>query len=259
MIWERAVVPFLFYSPANWICMSKESLKSLEDLQFLFLRAAFSISHSCPRPILLFDTKTLSMELIVAREKLLFGFHLENLPNDSLGNEVWNTLKHLNLPGLYKETRELMSDLGIDSMRNYSKHQWKTKVNSAVDEANHKSLLNQIKTYKKLNYDELTKEEYEVKDYINKLPLAKSRTFMHYRAKMLKGFKMNFQSDPIFEKENFKCVCGRISSQNHALNSCDLYEDLLDIHDTESTEGLIDFFDAVLQRKQEEDDKKLSQ
>ena len=77
---------------------------------------------------------------------------------------------------------------------------------------------------------------------------------MHYRAQMLRGFKMNFQSDPQFEKDNFECLCGRRDSQRHALLRCPLYEDLLEIHDINTKEGLVEFFESVLSRRQEEDD-----
>ena len=154
------------------------------------------------------------------QKKLLFAFHLENLPENSLGNEVWRTLKELDIPGLYSEAEELMRDLGLGNMAKYTKRQWKKSVNDAVHTANHKSLLQQIKQYKKLSHEELSNEAYEVKDYIGNLPIEKSRTFMHYRAQMLKGFKMNFQSDPQFEKDNFECLCGRRDCQRHALLRC---------------------------------------
>ena len=65
---------------------------------------------------------------------------------------------------------------------------------------------------------------------------------------------MNFQSEPEYEKKNFECFCGKRDSQNHALFSCVLYDDLLSLYDTTTTEGIVDFFDAVLKRREEEDD-----
>ena len=65
---------------------------------------------------------------------------------------------------------------------------------------------------------------------------------------------MNFQSEPAFEKKNFECLCGKRDSQTHVLLSCVFYDDLLSLYDTKTTEGLVDFFDAVLKRRGEEDD-----
>ena len=72
---------------------------------------------------------------------------------------------------------------------------------------------------------------------------------------MIKSFKMNFQSQPEYKKENYKCLCGKADSQNHALVNCFLYKDLLEDHDTKSVEGLVDFFDAILKRRQDEEDR----
>ena len=129
MIWEQSIVPFLLYSSENWISLKKESIDMLEDLQFCFLRAVFSMSHSCPLPILLFETKTLSMELRVAKNKLLFAHHLEHLPKESLGHEVWKTLEELNIPvRLHRESQDLMTKLNLPSMKNQNKFQWKKLV-----------------------------------------------------------------------------------------------------------------------------------
>ena len=116
LIWERSVVEFLLYSSENWIYLSKQSIQCLTNLQNMFLRVTFSMAHSCPLPILQFDTTCLSMDLRVLRKKLLFAFHLENLPPSSLGNQIWKELKILDLPGLYPEVRIAIQDLGLSPM-----------------------------------------------------------------------------------------------------------------------------------------------
>ena len=120
MIWERAVIPFLLFSSKNWIRMSKESLKILTDLQNTFLRAVFSVASSCPIPIMLFDTKTLSMELRIMQRKLNFAYHLANLPETSLGFKIYNEMRIFNLPGLHREIVEFICELGLKDIENYT-------------------------------------------------------------------------------------------------------------------------------------------
>ena len=252
-IWERSVIPFLLYSSENWTDMMKKSMETLTNLQNIFLRTAFATSHSCPIPILLFDTATLGMKLRIMKRKLMYAFHLEHLPVTSLANQVWILQKTHGLPGLFQEVSEFMVELGLDNLTNYNKQQWKVAVNSAIDERNHNELLNTIKSYKKLSFADLSKETYEIKEYVKSLPLSKARTRMRIRSKMVKTVKFNFQSDPEFARDNWQCFCGMIDSQKHIEQTCELYEDLRLLHNLDTDEGLVDYFDAVLLRRQEDE------
>ena len=75
---------------------------------------------------------------------------------------------------------------------------------------------------------------------------------------MMNNVKFNFQSDPEYTNMNWKCSCrdneSPIESQYH-LKVCPKYNDLHEIFDIKSDEGIVQFFDAVLQRRQEEADK----
>ena len=260
MIWERAVIPFLLYLSENWIWMSKEGWKVLSDLQNMFFRAVFSVAPTCPLAIMYFDTKTLSMKLRVMQRKLLFAYHVANLPRNSLAYEVYMEMKNLGLPGLHKETMEFMAELGIGNMSSYAERSWKVEVNKKIEEQNYKDLMTEIKRYKKLSYDELSKEEFEVKSYLKELKLTEARTMMRIRAKMVNTVKFNFQSDPQFTSENWKCSCkgedSPIESQEH-LQLCPIYEDLRCKFDVDSDLGIVQYFDAVLQRRQEKEDENL--
>ena len=167
---------------------------------------------------------------------------------------MWDLQKNLGLPGLYQEVSEYMVELGLGSMANFNKKQWREAVNSAIEERNSFDLLNTIKSYKKLNFSDLSKEKYEIKDYIKSLPLPKARTRMRIRSMMIRNVKFNFQSDSEFARDNWQCLCGKIDSQRHIQETCELYEDLRQLHDLDTDEGLVEYFDAVLNRRQEEDD-----
>ena len=235
--------------------MKKKTIRLLSDLQSEFYRAVFNMSQSCPLPILFFDTKGLLMEHRIWKKKLLFLFHLENLPRNSLGYEIYLQQKTHQLPGLVQECQDIISQLGLKNPKEYNKTQWKRAVTEAIDQKNHQDLLIMIKPYKKLSYEQLKKEEYEVKPYQKKLSLQEARTRMRIRAQMLNSVKTNFQSDPAFAKVNYKCGCGMVDSQRHIEQICTLYDDLRCDLITEDDQSLVKFFDAVLKRRQDDEDK----
>ena len=75
------------------------------------------------------------MENRIIGKKLLFLYHLETLPPNSLASEVYSIQKSQALPGLAEEIPNLLADLCItDSARNYTKAQWKKLVKLKVAE-----------------------------------------------------------------------------------------------------------------------------
>ena len=58
-LWELAVVPMLLYT---WTDIYDEVIEELENIQLQFLRVLFEVPVSTPKPILSWDTATLSME-----------------------------------------------------------------------------------------------------------------------------------------------------------------------------------------------------
>ena len=69
---------------------------------------------------------------------------------------------------------------------------------------------------------------------------------------MYNSVKFNFQSDPEYTKDNWTCMCGKVHSQNH-LKVCSLYDDLREEYDLEDDVELINYFDAVLKKRETEE------
>ena len=181
--------------------------------------------------------------------KLIFLWHLENLSPKSLAGEVLALQKNLGLPGLHRECQELLSELGLGPIKSYTKAQWKREVSRLLEEKNRMMILQQTKSYKKLSFQQLSKEEYEIKPYIGNLPLNKIRTMIRLRAQVFKSATFNFQSDVLFSKENWLCECGRIMSQTHQ-KGCIQYADLRLLHNLGEDSGLVDYFDTILRRQE---------
>ena len=167
-LWETSLIPFLLHSSENWLNLSSKTLKILSDLQNDFFRSIFSLPLSTPIPIMYLDTKTPLMTNRIWKQKILFLFHLENLPALSMGSEVLTLQKNLHLPGLHKECEEVISKLGLADFKKYTKAQFKKVLNAKLEEKNFVDLINMTKSYKKLDSKELAEEVYCVKQYIKK-------------------------------------------------------------------------------------------
>ena len=86
---------------------------------------------------------------------------------------MWRIQMRLKFPGLAQDVKEILCQLGLSDMTSYSKTSWKKILNTRIHEFKYKELMAQRRTYKKLNFDELKTEEYEVKPYIFKLIFMK--------------------------------------------------------------------------------------
>ena len=131
----------------------------------------------------------------------------------SLGNEIHREQKKLKFRGLYQEIVDFMCELGLNDMSNYSLNEWKKEVGKKIAQKNYDDLMKKMKTYKKLDHEQLSKEDFEFKSYLNELKLSDARTRFKLRAKMVYKIKFNFQSDPLFTSENWKCSCQGSDSQ----------------------------------------------
>ena len=78
-------------------------------------------------------------------------------------------------------------------------------------------ILTDIKSYKKLDYLELSLEEFQMKDYFHQLDLENSRVMFWARSKTMKGCSTHYPSDPENIRNMFECKegCKSIDSIFH--------------------------------------------
>ena len=103
---------------------------------------------------------------------------------------------------------------------------------------------------KKLN--KLKLEDCEMKPYM-KLKLLRDVRDQFYGQTFMLPFADNFSNDKRFQWCNWNCVgCdGSVRESQCHVTSCDGYRDLLDVHDIQTDDGLVDFYRAVLDRRDE--------
>ena len=255
-IWEMALIPMLLYNAETWQEIDKKSVHILEGLQNEFLRCLLAVGSGCPVPLLLWETGTLLMEFRILQRKLIFLHHLTNLPNDALAKEVLDVQIKLGLPGIAQECAEFLSRFGMHDLTLYSKQQFKRLVRVKINELNKSKLLQLIKdkNYKKVNYSEIEKENFEMKSYFKTLNVTDSRIRFKLATQMLPTIKMNFQSDMKFTADCWVCDSCRDGqndkrdSQNHVM-ICKAYESFRVGKDLSKDKDLVDFFKSVVEHR----------
>ena len=247
-IWEMAVTPYLLNNCDTWNSLPTTALELLEDIQNQFLRNLLATPRTCPIPSLLWETGTISMKNKIIKKKLLFYHHILHLPHDSLAWQIYDVQTKLALPGLIQECEDMVSNMELPKANDCTQPQWKTAVKKAIRNKNKNDLLEMIdeKEYKKLDLDELKKENFEIKPYMLQLNLQSARTKFAIRTKMTKTVKLNFKNDPSNKKKLWMCDdCSSVDSQEHIL-WCPAYGHLRQEKNLEDDKDLTRYFQQVL-------------
>ena len=91
------------------------------------------------------------MKYRIIKRKLLFLHHVATLPSDSLAKEILEVQTRLSLPGLVQECQEWLIRFEIVKLEKYSKLQFKRIIKKKIHAENKNDIINQMKSYKKLN------------------------------------------------------------------------------------------------------------
>ena len=247
-IWKLAIVPFLYNNSETWVAIPKKALNVLESIQNAFFVSLFGTSRGCPIPIFYWDTGLLTVENFIIQKKLLFYHHLLTLNDDTLAKEVLLLQEENELPGLVLECKEHLSQLDITSdPRCYSKLLWTRIIKYNIHKFNRSQLLDRIKTYKKLSFEQFVTEEYGLQSYIKNMNIRDGRTFFAHRAQMVRTVQMNFKH--MYAANSNKCICGEFDHQVH-LTSCPSYAHLRDGLDVLGSDlDLVRYYQLVIRER----------
>ena len=256
-LWESAVVPMLLYNSETWAEISKKSIDELEGIQMNFLRTILGVGKGCPIPMLFSETGTLLMEYRILQNKLLFLYHLEQLPESSLANQVYKTQVRHGIPGIASECQEFFSKFEIFDLSQYSKLQFKRLVKSKVKEMNKSKLIElaRAKQYKKVDLTELKLNDFKLKPYFRNLSCKDAKLRFKLVSQMTPTVKMNFQSEIKFSKNLWVCeACkplkgfGFRDTQEHVM-VCSAYTKFREGRNLQKGKDLVDYFACVLQQR----------
>ena len=128
-IWEMAIIPSLLNNAGTWTHISGQALESVNKLQNMFLQNLFSVSRSCPKAALCWDTATTMMQVRVEKAKLGLVHHIRSLEDNSLARQIYMEQLSQGWPGLVTECQELIEKWKIPNIINEEidipKNEWK--------------------------------------------------------------------------------------------------------------------------------------
>ena len=256
-IWEQAVLSMLLYNSESWSNISKKTFKILNDLFNTFYRCIFRIGTGTPIANFFWQVGAKKVENMILQKKLCFLHHLSNLEEGSLAKEILEIQARNSLGGIYKECEEFINKIGQLKLNTMSKYQWKKEVGRFIDTKNRNDLLQDIKKYKKLDYEQFAKETFGRKEYFYNLDLEGVRTRFRISSKMFPTIRKNFSRK--YQNQTLTCpACSNLQeekyldTQDHVLTVCSAYSDLRNDLDLSEDKDLVIFFKNVLERRIEE-------
>ena len=268
-IWDKSILPMLFFNSECWFDISNKTMKLLKGLFNQFFSSIFRIS-GCPSPSFYWSTATNTVYNHILQRKLVFWHHVKNMPG-SLASEVADL--HMNNNGmkgtLFSEIREYIEQMGNPDVTTFTKSMWRHKVKSFIKSKNRNDLLLDMKSYKKINYDICKNEVYEKKSYFFSLNLEQSRAKFRVSYNMVQKIRKNYPG--MYKGKSLACqwcinnnqyptesvLEPPAHTQDHVFLICPAYQDLrdrLDIHNSDV--DVIEFFRIATERltERESDD-----
>ena len=231
------------------------------------------IGTGCPIVNYYWQTGSMKVEFIILQKKLMFCFHLANLPLNSLGRECYD-LQVANSLGMVAELQEHLDKIGIVDLTSVNKYQWRKTVRKYIIEANKKSLLESVKQYKKLNYEEFLSEPFSRKSYFYELDLESVRYRFRISSKMV-DVRANFPRK--YQRSGINCPSckqlrvvkdkGALStapnlcdstipaeSQSHIMFDCLAFQELRQNYDLSEDSQIVEFFKEALRHRDQFED-----
>ena len=179
----------------------------------------------------------------------MFLHHLIHLPTNSLAFEVLEIQRKMEIPSLWMEGLKFLLelDIKIEELHELSKQKFKQRVKSAAEEKNRMDLIQMIEPYKKLNYAQLSVEDFGTKRYFQEMNLSQARVMFALDTKMLKTVKSHYPSDRKNEEDLWECQhCSRIDSIRHLIR-CPFFEDLrIGKNLNSNEEDIVDYFQQIV-------------
>ena len=252
MLWEVCCIPSLMHGAGTWVEISKAAEKTLNSLQLWFVRLVLRVGQGAPVAALLWDSALLDMGLRVWRDKIMMVLHIRSLGKETLARKIYEEQKEKKWPGLAEESKNICAELGIEDCNSTSMS--KTDFRQLVTEACHtKNAARLRSTASEVKCGRIKTEDYGKKDYIESKTIQDSRKWLRTRFG-LTDFAGNYQHNQKFAKSSWLCRCrGAVEEEGHIVSGhCDVYADLREqFGDLGEDKNLVDYFQAVLDRREE--------
>ena len=169
------------------------------------------------------------------------------------------------------EVKEYIEDMGIHNPVLLSKWRWRKQVKIYINSKNRKNILENIKKYKKLNYDDFYREEFKRKDYFYEYNLETVRGLFRLSSRMLETVRGDFPNK--YRRKSLRCPScrfnqcsstdiqtdqqtdieeeGPIDTLEHIKSDCKGFIELRSQYDLSDDVQLLNFFHAVVNERKE--------
>ena len=246
-LWETSHIPSLLNNCQTWLDVSEETVQKLEELQNKFYRILLSVPRTTPKPALIWEMGGVQMKWRIIQQKLIFLNHIHHLDPQSLAYQVQQVQERDNLPGLTKECKSFMLDLGLPNclVEEFPQVKWKKLVKKAILETNESEIREAMKSKKKLKDRKISQDNYGMKTYVSKLSIHETRNIFKHRSSMTQNVKLNYKGVKRYEQQGWKCdACDNLDSEDHLL-WCVGYTDLRESLNLEIDKDLSEYLQKI--------------
>ena len=178
---------------------------------------------------------------------------------ESLAGEFFQLQLQEEAEGITSECKEHVRKMGNINPRETSKQLWKKRAKKYIEEKNKLELLEEIKKYKKLHYEDMSKETFERKAYFHENNLEDVRFMFKIKSEVLPTMRKNFSRK---YKNSLICpscktTASNISSpqedtQRHLMFDCPTFAaQRMDKDLVNNDSELINFFKSVITYRME--------
>ena len=261
-IFNSSIVPAVLHNSETWINIPWKTLKTLTKFFNSFYQCIFRCCTGTPSANYYWQTASLRVENIILQKKLMFYHHLSNLPVESLAGELFHLQLSRNIEGIVTEMSAHIKKIGIHNPSNISKNIWKRKVDDYITDKNVNDILEDVRRYKKLDFEELSKERFERKSYFLDSTLENARMIFKIKSKVVPSIRKNFPNK--YKNKSLSCQsCKNLNidsssppedTQNHVAFECPVFEYLRIQKDMRKDKDLAEFFAEVIKHRLEEDE-----
>ena len=125
-----------------------------------------------------------------------------------------------------------------------------------MKEENKEDILNQTKGSKKLPVDQMKSEPFSMKSYLSEMNMEDARLRFKINSGMTPTVKMNFQSDPGYAEDMWRCSgcltennpMGNRDTQRHIM-VCPGYEDYRQDKNLSEDKDIVEYFKQVIDHR----------
>ena len=198
-LFEATIIPALLHNCESWIGIKEKHYDELQEFQEEFIRKVLHLHVSTPKAILQWDIGMMPMKWRIIQKKLLFVRKvMHEKPITSLVKRVLLEEFVQHIEGLGYECRLACMELGILNVAFFDIPPWEIKriIAEKIFKDAKEAMLNSSKVA-----DRVT-DNAEDNSYINCLSLPLCRVWIRFRARAIKGVKINFKNS---FKDNLNC------------------------------------------------------